>query len=339
MPRSLGLLLVIALAACPCHARQDLPGRVDPDRLHAHLERLPADRAIDGDEADLEGLAKTADLIEAELESLGYEVHEQRVDWAPRMRPAEGGEPKSVASRNLWVDLPGTDLAEEVLILAAHFDAVDGSPGADDNGTGVAANLELARVLRDAPRRRTIRLLFPTAEEVGLVGAFRYAREIAKPAIDRGDERVIGMISLEMLGYFSDEPGSQSAPVQGLPDAIKVPDKGDFIAVVGILPHLAFHGPLVTAMQRAEPGLKIVSTGLIPAPTRHLSRSDHAAFWSIGVPAVMLTDTANFRNPHYHQSTDTIETLDFERFTTVVRAVAGAVHELAEPVVEAEKKP
>lgn len=327
-------ILALFVAAIHASATPDPVTETAPitaQTLRAHLESLPTDRSIRGDDADLEGLERTAGLIERALTELGCEVQTQPVIWAPRLRP-EGDEPvRSVESRNIWVDLPGTDLPGEVLVIAAHYDAVDGTPGADDNGTGVAAALEIARVLKATPLRRTVRILFPTAEEVGLVGARRYADEIAAPAIERGDERIVGVISLEMLGYFSDEPGSQTAPVKGLPPAIRVPDKGDFIAVVGILPHLAFHGPLVTRMQQAEPDLNIVSTGLLPAPTRDLSRSDHAAFWAIGVPAVMLTDTANFRNPNYHQPTDTIETLDFDRLTMVANAVAGAVRALAEP--------
>ncbi len=320
-------LALLSLAFVPYAFGAPPQDRVQTDRLRADVASLPERRAIRGGEEDQAGLAETADLLEAALAEMGYEVREQAVPWAP----SRDSEVRT--SRNLWVDIEGKTTPEEVLLIAAHYDAVVGSPGADDNGTGVAAVLELARVLRGEEMDRTVRLMFTTAEEVGLVGARRYVAEYVERSPAEGEERIVGMISLDMLGYFSDEPGSQQLP-EALPRALRITDTGNFIGMAAILPHAAFHVPLAEAMMDSAPGLKVISTGIIPFPLPDMARSDHAPFWAKGVPAVLLSDTANFRNPHYHQSSDTIETLDFERFTLVVRGVAGAVHTLAGPVGE-----
>ena len=328
-PRIIAVGLAMWLSAAAPAGPQD---RVDTDRLMAALDRLPEKRAAWGGGEYLRGLEETADLIERELIGLGYEVQEQAFVWS-RVR---GDDPQTF--RNLWVDLPGSTLPDEVLILGAHYDTVPGSPGADDNATGTAAALELARVLKNVRMERTVRIMFYSAEEAGLVGSRRYVEQIATPAVAAGEEIIHGMVSLEMLGYFSDEPGSQAAPA-GLPAFVEIPDRGDFIAVVGLLPHIGFHLPFARAMMEAEPNLRVASTGLIPAATRDMYRSDHGSFWLAGIPAVMLTDTANFRNPHYHQPTDTIETIDRERFAMVVRAVAHATHQLCGPLPERPVQP
>jgi len=321
------LAALVALLVAPVAPAAPPQDRVETERLRAGVASLPERRAIRGDEENLAGLAEASELLEQSLVGLDYEVHEQAVEWAL----LRGDEVRR--SRNLWVDIEGRSAAHEVILIAAHYDAVPGSPGADDNATGVAAVLELARVLRDEEMDRTVRLMFTTAEEVGLVGARRYVAEYVKRSPEPGEERIVGMISLDMLGYFSDEPGSQRAP-SGLPKSLLPTDKGDFIGMLALLPHASFHVPLAEAMMETSPGLRVISTGIMPFPLPDMARSDHAPFWAAGVPAVLLSDTANFRNPHYHQATDTIETIDFERFTSVVRGLAGAVHRLAGPVGE-----
>jgi len=301
---------------------------VDRDRIMRDLRRLPESRAINGDRTSVEGLAQAASMIQDELERLGHEVHEQEVTWS---LPVRDRELAVRTSRNLWIDLPGMESPDEVLIVGAHFDAVPRSPGADDNGTGVAAALELARVLTDRPMQRTVRIMFYTAEEVGLIGSYRYAEQIAKPAIDEGRESIVGMISLDMLGYYSDEPGSQENPLGRIPGLSVVPDTGDFLAMVAVFRYHEFNTALLGAMQRAEPSLRVLSTGLIPEPLDDMKRSDHAPFWAIGVPAVLLTDTSEFRNPHYHTPHDRVDTLDPTRLTKAVRSLTGGVYELAGP--------
>jgi Zn-dependent M28 family amino/carboxypeptidase len=231
---------------------------------------------------------------------------------------------------NIIIELPGRELPKEVLILSCHFDAAPNAPGADDDGTGVAALLEIARVLRDAPMRRTVRMIFFNLEEVGLKGSIEYVRSgrIAK------DERVTGMVSLEMLGYFSDEPGSQKSPIAKIEGVFDPPTVGDFIGIATIKSYQEFSRRLEREMKSAAPGLKVVTADFMPIAPPDFLRSDHAPFMLAGMPGVMLTDTSNFRNPNYHKPTDTVETIDEKRFTLVVRGVAGAAHAIAEPVSE-----
>lgn len=301
---------------------------VRPESVMGALRSIPTERSVVGGDADRLGLARTEGFIEGWLRALGHDVHEQEITWPLPDRDAAG----PVTGRNLWVDLRGETKPTEVLILGAHFDAVPGTPGADDNATGVAAALEVVRVLSGRRHERTVRVMFFTAEEIGLVGSRTYARDIARPALASGDETIVGMVSLEMLGYFSDEPDSQSSPIGAIPGVFEPPTVGDFIAIVGVAPHAEFIRAFAGGMKRASPEPKVFDTSFLPFAPPDLHRSDHAPFWRLGVPAVMLTDTSNFRNPHYHRPTDTVETLDEDRFVQVVRGVATATHEIAGPI-------
>lgn len=356
----LGMLILIgepgiAMVSNESAAEPPNPAEVvQQHRLMKTLASLPTKRAALGDQEDQAGLKATQQLILDELRGMGLapRLHEFRWSIPARNWPRPGqGEPQNPAAdaaqaeveattwNNIIVDLPGADLPREVLLLGAHFDAVVGTPGADDNGTGVAALLELARVLNGLPTRRTIRLVFFNLEEVGLVGADRYvdafvAEQKAKP--ENQQETIIGMVSLEMLGYFSDEPNSQKSPIPAIPGVFEPPTIGDSIAVVGIARHQAFSGRLSGAMLAAAPGLKVTRVDFLPAPIPDMLRSDHTPFLMAGLPAVMLTDTSNFRNPHYHAATDTVETIDAARFTLVVQGLGGASAAIAEPVKRGE---
>mgnify|MGYP000672161404 CR=1 FL=1 len=214
--------------------------------------------------------------------------------------------------------------------------------------------------------RRTVRLVLFNLEEVGLVGSRRYAMDLAQERLpiapddrpvegtpeetvtapdgtpERPSETIIGMASLEMLGYFSDQPGSQSSPIPPIKDVFEPPTVGDFIAIISTRGHAGFVQRLREAMSAAAPGLK---TGVVdfapdmPLTPPSLLRSDHAPFLALGIPGVMVTDTANFRNPHYHKPTDEPGTLDAERFALVVKGVAGAVWTIAEPALDAPEEP
>lgn len=324
---------------------------VDQARLIAKLEALPTQRAALGDIAHQQGLVETEELLLAQLRAMGYEPVLQPLSWnierqrqhearlaergtvQPRPMPETTDELASRTWNNIIVELPGVDLPSEVLIIGAHFDAVPGTPGADDNGTGTAALLELARVLKDVPMRRTVRLIFFNLEEIGLRGSVEYVRQ-NRATFESGKERLIGMVSLEMLGYFSDEEGSQRSPVPPIPGVFEPPTTGDFIAIATVRAHQAFSQRLGMEMRAAEPDLNVLVADFFPISPPDLLRSDHAPFMLAGLPGVILTDTSEFRNPHYHKITDTVDTLDHVRFTMVVRAVAGAVHAIAEPARE-----
>lgn len=307
------------------------PPAVSQDRLMQSLRDLPTRRAARGDDEDVRGLRATETLLVDRLKGLGYEPTIEPVRWSVPTHE----EPR--VWNNIFVELKGVEIPGEVLIVGAHFDAVVGAPGADDNGTGVAALLELARVLKDRPLKRTVRLVFFNLEEVGLIGSRAHAaalEPLVRPGTDAppavGALKVVGMVSLEMLGYFSDVPGSQRSPVKDIPGVFTSPTVGDFIAVVTVKGYQPFSQRLAAEMTKGAPGLKVLTLDFMPVPMPDMLRSDHAPFMALGVPAVMLTDSANFRNPNYHSARDTVGTLDAERFTAVVRGLAGAVEAIAE---------
>jgi hypothetical protein len=315
-----------AVAPEPWHA-------IDAARAMEILGELPEQRAGHRTPEDTVGLQRTEELVLEKLRALGYEPKTQDVPRPQRiaeLTPAEAHTP-----RNIWIDLPGEgELARQWLVVMAHLDAVVGSPGADDNGTGVVALLEMARLLKDRPRQRSVRVLFTTLEEAGLHGARAHAAETIEPRVEAGELTVYGSISVEMLGYYSDEPGSQKSPLPPM-EGLEQPDRGDFLAILGVKRHQEFSRGLARAMLEAEPEAKVLPIDMFVVPPPDLMRSDHAEFLIRGWPGVMLTDTANFRNPHYHQATDTVETIDAARFARAISQVIGAVDTLANPPAQA----
>lgn len=302
---------------------------VSQTRLMGFLRALPERRAAAGDTDHVLGLMETERWLRVTLEDMGYEVHEQEI--VPFGAP-DGMEVEDPAWRNLWVDIEGSTRPAEIIIVGAHFDAVPGSPGADDNGTGTAGALELARVLRGAEPERTVRIIFFNLEELGLIGSRFHANNIVQPAIEAGELSVVGMISLEMLGYYSDEEGSQRSPIGAIPGVFEPPSRGDFVALVGLAgDQERFTRPLAAAMAAGAPELELLLFDMLPSPLPDMRRSDHDPFWRIGVPAVMLTDTSEYRTPHYHKASDRASTIDAERFTVVIRGVAAGVWALANP--------
>lgn len=310
----------------------------------ADLRALPAARAARGSPDSQRGLIATEDLLAARLREMGYEPKLFPLHWSLERenarRQAAGERTREVAAEaagrawnNIIVELPGRDLPAEVLLITAHFDAAPGSPGADDDGTGTAAVLELARVLRDQPMRRTVRLVLFNLEEAGLLGSIPYAAAVKKE-LDAGTITLTGVASLEMLGYFTDQPGSQKSPIPAIPGTFEPPTVGDFIALATTKGHIDFARRLERGMAAAAPGLKVVTPDFIPdvplCPPDFL-RSDHAPFLFMGQHALMVTDTSNYRNPHYHRATDTADTIDADRFALVVRGLAGAIRAIAEP--------
>lgn len=206
------------------------------------------------------------------------------------------------------------------LILAAHFDTVEGSPGADDNASALAVLLHVARRVRGMKLARPIRFIAFNLEEEDLLGSSAYTELLRK-----NRETIHGAIVLECVGYASHQEGSQKTP-PGVP--IAVPTTGNFLAVVGNERSQALTGSVVQAMKSHLPIVPLVVPGngeKLP-DTR---RSDHTSFWEQGFPAVMLTDTANFRNPHYHRPTDTLETLNLDFMASVAEGLMATVTALA----------
>lgn len=321
---------------------------VDAARAMTTLRALPTKRAVRGDIEHQQGLVQTESLVQGWITDLGvkpiveplkwnlaYQAEQEKKANIPaRKAPETTPELAAHTWNNFIVDLPGTELPKEVLILSCHFDAAPNAPGADDDGTGVAALLEIARVLKDQPMRRSVRLIFFNLEEVGLKGSTEHVRAYKARATG---ETVIGMVSLEMLGYFSDAPGSQKSPIGKIEGVFDPPTVGDFIGIAGVKSHQSFSRRFDQELRASEPRLKTVLADFVPIAPPDFLRSDHAPFLLSGMPAIMLTDTSNFRNPNYHKPTDTVETIDQDRFVQVIRAVAGAAHRIAESAAPKEK--
>jgi Zn-dependent M28 family amino/carboxypeptidase len=212
---------------------------------------------------------------------------------------------------------------KERLIIGAHYDVCGNQPGADDNASAVAGLLEIARLLvalkPDLPYRIDL-VAFPLEEPPYFTTEFM-GSAIHAHSLKENKIKVKAMVCLEMLGYFSDKPNSQEYPLSGL-KAI-YPSVANFIAVVGKVGENYLTGHFKKCMSAAS--LLPVYSINAPSSIRGLDFSDHRNYWAEGFPAVMITDTSFFRNPHYHQNTDTIETLDFDSMTEVVRGVYSAV--------------
>ncbi|MEG4392784.1 M28 family peptidase [Microcoleus sp. BROC3] len=206
------------------------------------------------------------------------------------------------------------------IVIGAHYDTVPGSPGADDNATGVAVLLELARDIASAPLKYPVQLVAFDMEEYGYFGSSHHAAKYKQQ-----QESIRLMISLEMLGYCRHTPNSQSYPA-GL--KYFYPNSGNFIALIGTLrtvPDLInLSGKIRKSGQPCE-WLSVPNRGLIVPDTR---RSDHVPFWDNGYPAIMVTDTANMRNPHYHRESDRIETLDLDFLAGVCQGLVKGIRHL-----------
>lgn len=202
------------------------------------------------------------------------------------------------------------------ILIGAHYDAVPGSPGADDNATGVAVLLELARAFAEQPISHPVRLVAFDLEEYGLLGSTAYAADLWQQK-----QQLRLMLSLEMLGYSDDTPGSQQYPLPLL--KWLYPDRGNFLALIGnaiAIPDLMRLGHEIRKDGLPCEWLPVPNRGSILPDTR---RSDHAPFWDRGYRAVLVTDTANLRNPHYHQPSDRIDTLNLDFLTSVC---GGLIH-------------
>lgn len=229
---------------------------------------------------------------------------------------------------NLVLEYAGAEKSNEIVLLGAHYDTVNTTPGADDNASAVAVLLECARLLKDGPRARTVRFVAFANEEpphfyTDTMGSQFHARMCRM----RG-ETLVGMLCLEMVGFFSDAPNSQQYP-QMIPRPFRalLPSKGNFL---GIVSNMKSAGLLARTRSgfRKESKLPLIALPL-PESISEIRLSDHAQFWDQNYPALMFTDTSFFRNPHYHRESDTPDTLDYARMTEVALGVAGAVKYLA----------
>ncbi|HUW36881.1 MAG TPA: M28 family peptidase [Rhodocyclaceae bacterium] len=280
-------------------------------RLRGHVEQLAG---IIGERNVLRprALAAAADYIRSEWQRQAYLV------------AAQGYQVGDLWCENLVIEIKGQAQPNEIILLGAHYDSIHDSPGADDNASGVAALLELSKLLIGFQPGRTLRLAAFVNEEPpffywGRMGSNEYATA----ARARG-ENISLMLSLEMLGYYDDKSGSQ-----GYPPLLRhfYPDRGNFIGFVSNLGSRQGLQDVSSAFSAHSdfPCERLATFAWMPG----VAWSDQISFWRMGYPGVMVTDTAFYRNPHYHSATDTPETLDYGRMAEVVEGLAGAIVDLA----------
>ena len=285
---------------------------VAPGRLHAHVKML-SETLVPRHWQAPENLDRAAAYIVKQLIRFGGRVTEQAydVDRAGRFRNVVASFGPQAGSR---------------VIVGAHYDALGTLPGADDNASGVAGLLELGRLLGETKALGArVDLVAFTLEEPPYYATKDMGSFVHAAALKREGAVVRAMISLESIGYYNDAPGSQRFPHPLL--GLLYPSTGDFITVVGRVGQGALVRQVKKAMQRAT-YLDVYS---ITAPSRltGVDFSDHRSFWTHGYRAVMITDTAFYRNERYHTARDTADTLDYDRMAEVVRAVHHAVVTLA----------
>jgi hypothetical protein len=262
-------------------------------------------------------LEKAARYIEGELKALGYGPVPQAFEVGGR------------AVRNIEAVIePPQPSDRGTIVIGAHYDSFGDAPGANDNGTGTAAVIELARLLADlrASTPARIRLVLFVNEEPPYfrtpdMGSYRYARALAER-----HERVLGMISLETLGSFSDEPGSQRYPA---PLGLLYPDTANFVAFVAMPGSRAWMQALIGSFRRHTSFPSVGGTA--PAAIPGIGWSDHWSFEEFRYPAAMITDTALFRYAHYHRPTDTPDKVDAERLARIVHGVERMVRDMVRP--------
>lgn len=258
-------------------------------------------------------LAEAALYLKEQLAAAGYEVNEHSFPTKGSLTP------------NLEATLKGTSHPNEIVVIGAHYDTTQRSPGADDNASGCAAILALARSFKDNPQPRTIRfVLFPN-EELPTGGTPDMGSWIYADKCKASGDNITAMLSLESIGYYTDAPNSQKYPA---PLSSLYPSTGNFVAFVSRYHDRALVKQCVGAFRESA---RFPSEGAaLPEIIRDIGRSDHYAFWRCGYPALMVTDTANFRNPNYHRASDTPDTVDFERMARVVEGLEQVVMHLSQ---------
>lgn len=312
---ALACLAVVAMLAFPNgpaspRAARASP-RADPEQLRRHVETIALELGP-RDAANPKGLDRVAAYVLQAFREATTDVAEQPFE-------ARGRSYRNVIARFG----PATQAR---IVVGAHYDTAGPFPGADDNASGVAGLLELARLLAASPPTLRVELVAFALEEVPAFGTAEMGSAVHAASLAREGTRVRVMISLEMIGYFSDAPRSQSFPAPGL--SLVYPTTGNFIAVVGKLGQGRIVRTLAGAMRAATP----LPVEWITAPRwlPGVDLSDHRSYWDRGWDAVMITDTAFFRNPHYHAPSDLPGTLDLARMADVVTGTLAAVHAVAE---------
>jgi Peptidase family M28 len=282
---------------------------VDVKKLYQHVEALSVEHSPRS-YSNINNLNATADYIKQQFESMGYDVIEQKYRG------------DNEEYKNLIINIGPQDSPK--LVIGAHYDVAGELPGADDNASGVAGLIELARLLKDEPLNinKGLTLIAYTLEEPPFFGTGDMGSYIHAQSERESDSNIDLMISLEMIGYFSEEKNSQSFPLSFL--NIFYPDKGNFIAVVDYF--FSDNARKVKVAMTRNSSIPVYS---LNAPTfvQGVDFSDHRNYWAHGYDAVMVTDTSFYRNEMYHTEGDTIDRLDFNKMAEVIKGVYGFVSE------------
>jgi hypothetical protein len=257
-------------------------------------------------------LEQAAQYIEREFQKIGWDVKEDTFEWEGR------------SYKNIVAEKKGMTSPHRVFILGAHYDTVPGSPGADDNASAIAVLLEVARNIQTAPLDGTVRLIAFSLEEYNFVGSTHYVEKF-----QRGEEEILGMISLEMVGF--------TGPRQDYPPYLNpkyYPNVGDFIAIIG---NERSKELLEKVCRSFKTNIRQLPLEFLIVPgngegMEEVRLSDHSTFWDHGFPALLVTDTSFLRNPNYHLPSDSMETLDFEFMQNVAVGIYYSVIELAKQV-------
>lgn len=329
---ALALALSALLSACrsnpapPRDGAERAPDAATEQRLQAHVRMLAGELAprCGATPQTHEKLETAARYLQSNLELLLRGVSDRSMVV---QRYEEGARLYSNVAFEFTVEG-----AQEIVVVGAHYDSFCGAgepytPGADDNASGTAMLLELARRFDErrraaaTPWSRALRFVAFTNEEppyfqTGSMGSLVYAHQAQR----RGD-RIAAMLSLETLGYYSDEPGSQTYPA-GIERFLDLPQRGDFLAFVGNLDSRALMVEAVDAFRR---GTTLPAEGLAAPFIPQIGWSDNWSFWQVGFPAVMVTDTAPQRNPNYHLASDTADTLDYRRMAMAADGLTEVV--------------
>jgi len=292
----------------PAEKKDFFQPQIDPSRLWKHVDTLAGER--EGERSR----SFTRDYISQQLQTVGFSTE---------LQPFDRG-------INVFAERKGTDSSAGAILVAAHYDTVPNSPGADDNATGVAVVLEVARLLGSRPTARTLQIAFFDREEIGLLGSLAFTGSEARL------KHLQGAIVLDMVGYACRTPGCQQYP-EGLTaqpfleaSGVTSPDKGEFIAVIGDAEHPLLLKSFAESGKADLPPVVALPVPLKGLLTPDVLRSDHAPFWYKGIGAVLVTDTANLRSPHYHQSSDTLATIDRPFFAGSAQIVVNATAKLLE---------
>jgi hypothetical protein len=315
---AIGILVVILAAVVfAMRRRRVMPLDAPNAALTAELRRDVDTLCANGPRNTFRpaALAAAAAHVETELARAGYRVERQRYRI----------EEENVDADNLIVELRGASRPNEIVIIGAHYDSVDDSPGADDNASGTAGLLALARRFAHEKPQRTLRFVAFVNEEpphfqTPLMGSLVYA----KRCHERG-ETIVAMLSLESIGYYSDAEDSQVYPP---PLSSLYPSTGNFLGFAG---NIASRSLVMRSARAFRDATTLpAEAAVMPQLIQEIGWSDQWSFWQFGWPAIMVTDTAPFRNPHYHTAGDLPETLDYTRFALAVQGLEGVVRALVD---------